>query len=176
MLKAIRPKKVWVLLIVFLLSAIFIAATPFVAFGKKGDDKEKKEKKEKGTKKQVRVEQTITKAGGVIRIDKDTYFVVPKGSLLLPAGETEITISVKMIRTKTKIKFYFGPNKTQFDPTNPATLQMSGKRLKGIKDLTLYLAKSEKDETPVDKIQPDEQWWGVQWPIKHFSLYYARRR
>jgi len=160
MLRAIRPKKVWVLLIVFLLSAIFIAATPFIALAKKGKE---------GKKYDSSVCADIGENGGKFKIADGVFFVVPEGSL-----DADTTICIRMKRTKKKIKFYCGPAGTVFNIS--ATLEVSGKWLKGVKDLTLHLAKSEKDEKSVKQIQPESMKHGVQWPIDHFSLYYFRRR
>jgi hypothetical protein len=105
--------------------------------------------------------------GGVIRIARGAYFRVPPKSM-----EGDVTISADVVLEKDRVCFYFGPDGTTFDP--PAQLIIVWPALArlirvGVRDLTLYGEDGSE-------IKPRIRTWGVKYPIKHFSMYYFRRR
>ena len=108
---------------------------------------------------------TIGKEGGVVSIASGADLVIPPKSL-----KEDTTISAVMRKERERVTFEFGPDGTRF--SKPAVLYVSWQFIANsgnIEDLTLYGEGGKK-------LLPKVTLGGLEYKIKHFSLYYYRRR
>jgi len=154
MLSKIPKKKAQVLTLTLILSVLLITTATFAV---------------------TKVKLIKAKNGGVIAIGEGIQFRVPAGSL-----KENTEISVEMVEKDDYVEFTFGPSGIEFAEGNPAQLCITWKALgelgKGKKnidteDIILY----GEDGKPIDT-EPEIEGRGVVWKVKHFSIYYHRRR
>jgi len=197
MIRAIVRRRTEVLLMALVLSAIFIAAIPFIASGvsqkaingdgnkelvhlKKDSNNGKSDDSNKDKNDGVKIDtgyrtRTIGPNGGYIHVNKDIYFVVPAGAL-----KDDVKIGVRMKRDKKdrKTKFYFSPEGLEF--SIPAAIQAYWKSIDDAEEENPGLQYAVEVDKVIYKvgseIKPEIEAWGVTWKIDHFSLYYYRRR
>ena len=107
----------------------------------------------------------IGKEGGVVSIARGADLVIPPRSL-----KEDTPISAVMRKERERVTFEFGPDGTRF--SKPAILYVSWQFIANsgnIEDLRLY---GEGRKKLIPKITQE----GLEYKIKHFSLYYYRRR
>ncbi len=102
------------------------------------------------------------KTGGILEIADGARLVIPPHAL-----KKDTVISADMSTKKKRIIFEFEPDGTVF--ARPARLQIGWSVVQKVDDLFLYGEDGEK-------IRPRVTWWGLEYKIRHFSLYYFRRR
>ena len=108
--------------------------------------------------------------GGTIIIDDDTRLIIPGGAL-----EKNTHIRVKMVNNSNKLTFAFTPEGLHFK--YPVQLQKSKASMSDSEGFTLYFAPDERDlDSYSETIYPDIDNENVTWSLKHFSIYYYRRR
>lgn len=196
----IMKRKAEVLTMILILSAIFIVTIPFIAsgIGKKaigGDEVEEFIDLAKGGNKDGGkdgdgggkggsdsekidtrfITKSIGSDGGYIQVGNGVYFVVPAGAL---KEDTEIGVKMKRDKKEKKTKFYFIPAGLEFQRS--AELRATWESIQDAQEEEPDLQYAvEEDGVLYDvgkPIGPGIEALGVAWKIKHFSLYYYRRR
>ena len=109
--------------------------------------------------------ETIRKGGGTIEIASGVSLFIPKAAI----PRMRVDISADMYSTTDSIEFVFGPSPMRFD--KDLTLKITWEALEDLNldGFTLYGPRGKR-------IEPANRSWGLAWKIRHFSLYYYRRR
>lgn len=148
MLGAILRKRVRVLGLILVLSALLTVTTAFA------------------------ITQLIkAREGGTIRIARGVKLVIRPGAL-----EEDTVISANMVRKRNRIYFHFGPNGTTFAEDKPAKLMITWRAMAdmGLSDFTLHGQDGEEIEPNIGRRGLS---YGLKsFSLYHFSLYYYRRR
>ena len=109
--------------------------------------------------------ERIGKKGGIIDIADGVDLVVPEGAI---EGKP-IEITADMYWKGDSIEFDFGPSPMTFELRLRLRITWEALEEMGLDTFTLYAPGWRE-------LQPTEHPWGLLWKIKHFSLYYCRRR
>lgn len=107
----------------------------------------------------------ITKDGGSIEIAPGVTLVIPEGAI---EGKP-VSISAKMYWRRDTIEFDFGPSPMSFIVRLRLRIDWEVIESMNLDDFILY--------SPNGNLLPsEEKALALVWKIKHFSLYYCRRR
>lgn len=110
------------------------------------------------------------KEGGTIILDDNTQLIIPKRAL-----KHDTYISAKVVYNTSKIMFHFEPEGLVF--RKRVYLQKSRTAMKDANGYTLYYAPDPSNlDNYTETIRPTIDSENVTWSLKHFSLYYHRRR
>ena len=108
--------------------------------------------------------------GGTIIIDDDTCLIIPRKAL-----EHDTLITAKVTYGGGKVKFKFKPEGLVFRKC--VYVQKSMAAMQDALGYTLYYAPDEDNpDNYTETIKPKMKKENVTWALKHFSLYYHRRR
>ncbi len=102
------------------------------------------------------------RTGGVLRIDNGVRLRIPPRAL-----KEDTVISADILREEDRIVFDFTPDGLIF--ARPARLRIGWSVVMEMDDFIMRGPDGEK-------IWPRVRWWGLEYKIRHFSLYYFRRR
>lgn len=108
--------------------------------------------------------EAIGKKGGMVQIAPGVSLVVPEDAV-----KKRTIISADMYWTADSVEFLFGPSPMSFSENLSLKITWEVINSMDLDDFTLYGPNKEQ-------IQPVKKSWGLMWKIKHFSLYYYRRR
>lgn len=117
------------------------------------------------------VTKRIDEDGGTINIASGVSLKFPQDALDddYDGDDGGIVISADMYQTADFIEFLFGPSPMSFQKSLRLKITWEAIEEMDLDTFTLYSPDGEE-------IQPVERSWGLLWKIKHFSLYYYRRR